>query len=209
MSPGAESDQTRLRLLTAAAEEMLARGFTGASLAHIAQRLGLTKGALSHHFSSKQALIDGVVSYSVAAMPTYLAGARAAFPDSPARACVALIGAMAAASRTQPIVGAAILHFQDPSVDAARVAPLREAMSEALAAVLVAARDDEGYVLKMDVADAVQFLHVILSGFLAAARFPESTPVHQEPLIMAAVLREIGITDADVVVMDVLRTLAG
>jgi AcrR family transcriptional regulator len=52
---------TRNEIVRAAAAEFDALGYSGASLAHIAARLGKTKGAMSYHFASKSALAREVV----------------------------------------------------------------------------------------------------------------------------------------------------
>lgn len=49
-------DQTRERILRAAAQEIHRSGFRGASLDRILSEAGVTKGALYHHFPNKQAL---------------------------------------------------------------------------------------------------------------------------------------------------------
>ncbi len=49
-------DITRRKILEAAYEEIHHVGFQAASLSKILQRVGVTKGALYHHFSSKQVL---------------------------------------------------------------------------------------------------------------------------------------------------------
>jgi TetR/AcrR family transcriptional repressor of nem operon len=49
-------EATRRRLLEAAFHEFYANGFQGGSLNHIVEAAGATKGALFHHFESKQAL---------------------------------------------------------------------------------------------------------------------------------------------------------
>ncbi len=49
-------DQTRDRILRAAAVEIHRSGFRGASLDTILSEAGVTKGALYHHFPNKQAL---------------------------------------------------------------------------------------------------------------------------------------------------------
>lgn len=54
-------DETRDRLLDAAMEEIHLHGFQGASLSRILEDTGLTKGALYHHFPTKQALGYAVV----------------------------------------------------------------------------------------------------------------------------------------------------
>ena len=50
------STSTRDRLLAVALEQFAARGFSGVSIASIADALGLSKQALLHHFSSKEKL---------------------------------------------------------------------------------------------------------------------------------------------------------
>lgn len=53
--------ETRDKLLRAAAEVFAESGFAGASVARIAQRAGLTLGALYFHFSNKEALAREIV----------------------------------------------------------------------------------------------------------------------------------------------------
>jgi AcrR family transcriptional regulator len=58
-------EQTRRRLLEAAFTEFYAHGFQGGSLNHIVETAGTTKGAVFHHFDSKQdlgyAVLDDVI----------------------------------------------------------------------------------------------------------------------------------------------------
>ncbi len=62
----ADADKTRQALLAAAYEEIYRCGFQAASLNTILERTGVTKGALYHHFSSKQklgyAVVDEIIS---------------------------------------------------------------------------------------------------------------------------------------------------
>ena len=53
--------ETPARLIAAATRQFAARGFPGASIASIAQDLGLTKQALLHHFGTKEALYAAVL----------------------------------------------------------------------------------------------------------------------------------------------------
>lgn len=202
------TDQTRLRLLTAAAQEILERGYAGASLSRIGERIGLTKGAFSHHFPTKISIVDALIAHVVGRIPAISLAAEDAFPGSPIRACVAVIGGVASATRADPVFGAAILAFQDPGIESAKVAPLRRAVGEAIGERLRRAEQIEGYRLAMDVADAVQYVQVLLAGFLSSARFAETFREHQEPLFLKATLEGIGIRDADAVIADVLRALA-
>jgi AcrR family transcriptional regulator len=58
-------EATRRRLLEAAFAEFYANGFQGGSLNHIVEAAGATKGALFHHFESKQelgyAVLDDII----------------------------------------------------------------------------------------------------------------------------------------------------
>ncbi len=54
-------DQTRRKILDAALEEIHLRGFQGMRVDHILKRTGLTKGALYHHFTNKQAIGYAIV----------------------------------------------------------------------------------------------------------------------------------------------------
>ncbi len=56
-----QSDATRRRILEAAFREFYRNGFQGGSLSRIVAAAGITKGALFHHFGSKQALGYAVV----------------------------------------------------------------------------------------------------------------------------------------------------
>ena len=49
-------EATRRKILEAAFAEFYANGFQGGSLNHIVEVAGTTKGALFHHFDSKQQL---------------------------------------------------------------------------------------------------------------------------------------------------------
>ncbi|NBE54038.1 TetR/AcrR family transcriptional regulator [Streptomyces boluensis] len=54
------SVRTRRLLLHAAAEEFAARGYSGARLKTVVDRIGMTKGALYGHFASKEDLAEAV-----------------------------------------------------------------------------------------------------------------------------------------------------
>mgnify|MGYP000544276510 FL=1 len=60
--------ETRKQLLLAAFEEIYRVGFQAASLQKILLRTGVTKGALYHHFPSKQALGHAVVDEIISVM---------------------------------------------------------------------------------------------------------------------------------------------
>ncbi|MEN8182633.1 MAG: TetR/AcrR family transcriptional regulator [Myxococcota bacterium] len=56
-----QSEATRAELLKLGAELLAERGYAGTSLGEIAQRAGLTKGAIYHHFRGKEEIFAAVV----------------------------------------------------------------------------------------------------------------------------------------------------
>ena len=72
---------TREQLLDAASKLFAEKGFYGASIANIADELGLTKQALLHHFGSKEKLYGEVLARISERMDALVASARAASPE--------------------------------------------------------------------------------------------------------------------------------
>jgi AcrR family transcriptional regulator len=58
--------ETRARLLQAARRLFAERGYHAASLDHVSARAGCTKGALYHHFGSKEGLLLALIDQQVA-----------------------------------------------------------------------------------------------------------------------------------------------
>jgi AcrR family transcriptional regulator len=59
--PQARSEATRQRILDAAIDLFSEVGYTAAGLGEIIERTGMTKGALYHHFDSKDALATAII----------------------------------------------------------------------------------------------------------------------------------------------------
>ena len=70
-------EDTRQQLLESATKLFAAKGFYGASLANIADELGLTKQALLHHFGRKEKLYAEILSRISARMLGLVDSARA------------------------------------------------------------------------------------------------------------------------------------
>lgn len=69
MTPAAATkapETTRHKILMAAFVEFYKHGFQGGSLNHIVEKAGITKGALFHHFTGKQALGYAVLDEVIA-----------------------------------------------------------------------------------------------------------------------------------------------
>src|SRR5271166_6668787 len=61
MVPQARSGATRQRILDAAIDLFSQVGYAAAGLGEIIERAGMTKGALYHHFDSKEALATAII----------------------------------------------------------------------------------------------------------------------------------------------------
>jgi len=61
MSARARSEERRAEIVRAALEVIAERGYRGASLAAVAERVGLTQQGLLHHFPTKEALLVAVL----------------------------------------------------------------------------------------------------------------------------------------------------
>jgi AcrR family transcriptional regulator len=56
-----QSEQTRTRIIAAAARLFVRKGFSATSIADLSRAVKVTKGALYHHFASKEAIFFAVI----------------------------------------------------------------------------------------------------------------------------------------------------
>lgn len=109
------SDQraaTRAGILQVAAEEFEAHGYVGASLSDIAERLGLTKGALYFHYPSKGDIARAIVADYFDAWEPMVKAAEAR-DNGPLEAIRWLTGQVAIAYRDDIHIRAAVRLVRD------------------------------------------------------------------------------------------------
>jgi AcrR family transcriptional regulator len=70
-------EETRSRILEAAAEDFARYGYDGTGVAQICQHAGVTKGAFYHHFPSKQAVFMELLDRWLATLDAQFAAIRA------------------------------------------------------------------------------------------------------------------------------------
>jgi AcrR family transcriptional regulator len=70
------SAETRAKVISAAAECVADLGFKGATMSAIAQRAGVSWGAIQHQFGEKEAILDAVLEASLAEFEAGLAPLR-------------------------------------------------------------------------------------------------------------------------------------
>ncbi|MFL6119411.1 TetR/AcrR family transcriptional regulator [Actinophytocola sp.] len=100
------SRATRQRLLEAAIECMAERGWSASTVAVVAERAGVSRGAAQHHFPTREDLITSAVEYVSAQRLAYLRSQAVDLPPGPERirAVLALVERM----YTSPLFRAAI-----------------------------------------------------------------------------------------------------
>src|SRR4051794_16336277 len=87
-TPGSVADETRRRIIEAAARLFAERGYAGTSIRDLALDLGMTKAALYYHFAAKEDLLFAVADPVLRVMDAYVTEALAADRIGPATAAV-------------------------------------------------------------------------------------------------------------------------
>lgn len=162
-APGSgKRDRTRARLIAAALEVVLEKGFVGAGLDEIAARAGMTKGAIYANFAGKADLMFAVAeSQSLTLQPAYVAGGSLADQlRATADALVATLPRVGGVERL--IVEFQIYMMAEPELRR-RAAALQ---AEGLAALTAVVEANYADVLAMPAADLVAALQALSLGFL-------------------------------------------
>lgn len=79
------SAETRAKVVVAATECVAERGLAGATLTAIAERAGVTWGAIQHQFGEKDALLDAVLLAALAELRRHVAAVAESTPDPAGR----------------------------------------------------------------------------------------------------------------------------
>ncbi|HNL50927.1 MAG TPA: TetR/AcrR family transcriptional regulator [Actinomycetota bacterium] len=113
----------RLRLLDAAVDCLIERGYAGTSTTLVSERAGVSRGAQLHHFPSKAALLVAAVEHVAQTRAEELTAAAAATPPDDRRRVLRML----ADHVTSPVFDAALELWVAARTDAelrAAVAPL-------------------------------------------------------------------------------------
>jgi AcrR family transcriptional regulator len=161
---GPGSEQTRVRLLRAAAELIAEQGWGAVRTRAVAERAGLPHGAVSYHFRGKQELLTEAALYTVSrALPLEgLVGEQGTPPD-----LVELIeGWLTGAETTDPVV-----------------------TGVGMEAMLQAERDP---VLRRRLAELMGRYREAMTDLVASSQRRRTTKVQTDPAGLAALLAAIG-----------------
>ena len=161
---GPGSEQTRVRLLRAAAELIAEQGWGAVRTRAVAERAGLPHGTVSYHFRGKQELLTEAALYTVArAVPLEgLVGEQGTPPD-----LVELIeGWLTGAETTDPVVAGV-----------------------GMEAMMQAERDP---VLRRRLAELMGRYREVMTDLVASSQRRRTTAVQTDPAGLAALLAAIG-----------------
>jgi len=195
--------QTRTRILSAAASEILAVGYGSATLSSIAARIGVTKGALAYHFPTKAAVASSLFDH-LQACHQHMRDEIRAHGIRGARALVTLVVGVHALTQTDPVYAAAFATVVLPTTTHLDVPPVLPSCAEVFADHLREARADGETPPDIDpVAAGEDLLAVTLGMYALRAQHP--TRHDTQPFrLLRRHLVAIGITGAGAIVDDVL-----
>jgi TetR/AcrR family transcriptional repressor of nem operon len=184
-----DSERTRERLLQAASSEIYRSGFQSASVDTILAVAGVTKGALYHHFDSKEALGHAVIDEVIA---TCVRGKWVRPLQNGTDPIDALIGAVQGIPvRPADVRGGCQLNNlaqEMSSLDAGfrkRLAIIFDAWREAVASVLREGQAHGSVRCDVEPADAAGLLIAMVEGYASLAKNA------QDPKVMKAGIRNI------------------
>lgn len=162
------AEQTRQRLIEAAAAEFAEHGYDGTSLHRIVRTAGVTMGALTFHFPSKSAIADAVQEAGAAATREIL---HATTPAPGLQGVFDEVLALAAALRTaQSVRAAARLTREGHAADHGWYDSWAPGLREALERAWYEQRPDSG----LTPLAATSLLSHILLGVEATAATPDA-----------------------------------
>lgn len=206
-SPASEPLSKRDEILWASAEEIVERGFSAASLANIAQRLGLTKGALTYHFPTKNGISAALIDESVRVLNTADTVTRRICPERGLSAVVVFQLLLGLEIAARPHVSAALAVFSDVNAPQSHVRELLGAWHGILNDYLERAQRDGDIDPTLSVEDAGEFLVIMSLGhyqYYSRAQVPE-----REPRLgnYRLALRGLGVANADAVVDQAIESV--
>ena len=197
-------------MLDAAAQEMLARGYAGSSLASIAARIELTKGALAREFPTKDLLAREVLRALTRTIMREHQVASARFPESPARALVRYLIGVDWCVRHQVQVASATSLLSDRALPAGMTAEPIEAWRTAVRGIVSDAVERGEIPPEVDAIEAARFLSVSNLG-AAVLEVRSGTDEGADQRIRSNLrfaLRAVGIGDVDRIVEEATRDVS-
>lgn len=155
---------TRRGILNAAAAEFLEHGFAAASMAAIAARLGLTKGALTHHFPAKADLAHGMLAEAFITLDRAYQQSEEVVPEPGLGRLLDFHLRMGIEATQSPMMVAAVVLYADRSSPVYQFEPLLVRWMDLLESDVQASYDKGEITSATSVRDAAEFLLTQMMG---------------------------------------------
>lgn len=199
------AQQKRQEFLEAAAQEFVERGYAAATLSSVAGRLGLTKGALAHHFPTKDELLSGLGDELSQAISTSDKVTRAAFPDSGIHAAVAYLVQLSAIAAKNVCVASTLVLLTDRGAPPSAISGLVFEWLDGLIHFLEQAQKTGQ--IREDI-DVEEFAEFMLATNIGTTMIPSrsTTPQNRRKRLrfIRLGLQSLGLENADQIVDEVL-----
>lgn len=199
------AQQKRQEILEAAAQEFVERGYAAATLSSVAGRLGLTKGALAHHFPTKNELLSGLGEQLSQAIEESDRVTRTAFPDSGMHAAVAYLVQLSAIAAKNVCVASTLVLLADRGAPPSAISSLVFEWLDGLIVFLKQAQSAGQISADINVDEFGEFM---LATNIGTTLIPSRTPTPQNRRkrlrFMRLGLASLGLENADQIVDEVL-----
>lgn len=201
------AQEKRKLLLDAAAREFIENGYAATTLASVAGRLDLTKGALAHHFPTKDALLVGLAEALSECNKDSQRLSRAAYPDSGLHAGVTFMLHLGAKAAVNPQLAAALVLITDRGATSNKFAEATLEWISMFQGFLDQAQAADQIAADLDTEHVAQFM---LATNIGSTLLPNTSKVirnrQKRVRFMRLGLRSLGVADADAVVDEILAT---
>jgi|GEM_PF-3087472 Transcriptional regulator len=195
---------TRDRILDAAAAEMMQHGYAASSMSSIASRMGLTKGSLTRHFPTKEALARAVVENLEEAAIAQRELSLARYPTSGIRATIDFLLAIGRQSTEGPLVTAAAVLFTDRTSPTFASRGLLAVWNDSFTAFFELAQQVGELPAKTSVKDLAEYAFITNIGEAVFAARAYSPAAQAEPLhFLRFTLRAAGVARIDELIAEV------
>ncbi len=199
--PRKADPQLRARLLAAARDAFLAKGYAGTGIDEICRTAEVTRGVLFHHFRSKEGLALAVLDEWVAAGAAFYADApflRAASATNRALGYVDFTMELARQAPIGCLIGTVAMDTAqtNPALQASCAAAFRD-WGDGLAELLAAARDEAG--VSFDEASVARHFVAVFEGAQLLAKTHGDKEIVAEHLqhFRSYLARLLGATDSN------------
>lgn len=198
---------TRTGMLNAAALEISENGYAASSLASIASRLGLTKGALVRKFPAKEDIAWGIIATLRGVIDCEYSRSLDVYPKSGIRSLIRFLLAVGARAMSDPQVSAAVVLFTDRASPTFEVAQLLDEWTQSIHGLLKVARDVGEVDPETDLQELAEYIFVSNMGeavFGSRAHVPERAT--RRLRFMRITLRNAGVADVDALIDEVFES---